>query len=136
MRTPLRRSYPLHIRFNDLDVYGHVNNAVYLTYFEEGRLQFFNDIAGTAWNWERHGIILARNEIDYKAPLLLSDRAHIEVWVSAVGRKSLTIEYLISKEAENARVECTVGKSVVVCINHATGETVPVPAEWVKVLGE
>ena len=127
--------YPIEIRFNDLDAYGHVNNAVYLTYFEEGRMRFFNDLVGTSWDWKRHGIILARNEIDYKVPLKLADRAKIELWVSSIGNKSFEISYRINKKNGGEEVLCATGKSVVVCIDHETGKTVPVPEEWLEAMG-
>lgn len=124
--------YPVHIRLNDLDSFGHVNNAVYLTYFEEARLMFFHDLIGTEWNWHKHGVILARNEIDYKLPLDLSDNAKIEVWISALGRKSFEVSYRITKQTEDGNATCTTGKSVAVCIDYQTRKTIPVPDEWRK----
>ena len=133
MDTEKRKSYPIYIRFNDVDLYGHVNNAIYLTYFEEARMLYFQDAIGTEWDWKKHGIVLARHEIEYKQPLRLGDSAQIELWVSKLGKKSLEISYLIAKKKGEDWVECTTGKSVAVTIDYETGKSIPIPREWVEV---
>ncbi len=134
MEKTKRKSYPIQIRFNDVDLYGHVNNAVYLTYFEEGRMLYFQDIIGTEWDWKTHGTVLARHEIDYKQPMRREDSARLELWISKLGEKSMEISYRITKKKGEDWVECTTGKSVVVTINYETGKTIPIPDAWVEVL--
>ena len=46
--------YP-EIRFADIDAMGHVNNAVYFSYFEQARIHFFRQWIGLEWNWNEHG---------------------------------------------------------------------------------
>jgi acyl-CoA thioester hydrolase len=61
----------IEIRWNDLDVYAHVNNAVYLTYLEEVRDEWLGGSLGDpdeVWNW-----VLVRVEIDYRRGLTLAD---------------------------------------------------------------
>jgi acyl-CoA thioester hydrolase len=127
----MHKSYPIQIRFNDLDTYGHVNNAVYLTYFEEGRKLWFQDRIGKNWEWEKHGILLAKHEVEYIKPLLLTDDAQIELWISHAGNKSFEISYRIYKNDEKDL--CTQGKSVAVCYNYRERKTMPIPEEWRKV---
>ncbi len=128
-----RNRYPIHIRFNDLDSYGHVNNAVYLTYFEEGRKFYFNERVGTAWEWQTEGLLLARHEIDYKVPLHLNDEAYIELWISKFGTKSFEVTYVILKHENGEEVICTTGKSVGVCFDYNAGKTIPLPDVWKKI---
>ena len=47
---------PISIRFADIDAFGHVNNAIYLTYFEMARSAYWNEII--EWDWSSVGIIL------------------------------------------------------------------------------
>jgi acyl-CoA thioester hydrolase len=123
--------YPVNIRFNDLDTFGHVNNAIYLSYFEEGRKEFFQDKVGMTWDWQGEGILLARNEIDYKVPLRLDDKASIEIEISRMGTKSLDVAYRIFKTDEAGKeITCTTGKSVLVCFDYKTQKSVPVPDKW------
>ena len=61
----------IEIRWNDLDVYGHVNNAIYLTYLEEARDEWLSVSLGDPeqiWNW-----VLVHVEIDYRRELTLAD---------------------------------------------------------------
>jgi acyl-CoA thioester hydrolase len=52
----------LQVRFNDLDMAGHVHNSEYLNYFEIGRIDFFNQVIAKDWDWKKQGILVARNE--------------------------------------------------------------------------
>lgn len=124
--------YPIHIRFNDLDSYGIVNNAVYITYFEEGRKLWFQDRVNEKWDWERHGVLLARHEVDYFLPLVLSDEAEIELGIGKVGHKSFEVSYVIHKRTAEGWIECTRGKSVLVCYDYQHKRTMEVPEEWRK----
>jgi hypothetical protein len=61
----------MQVRFADLDVLGHLNNAKYVTYMEQVRVQYFIDVCAWHGKWEEFGMILARTEIDYALPHLL-----------------------------------------------------------------
>ncbi|MCH2216191.1 MAG: acyl-CoA thioesterase [Flavobacteriales bacterium] len=132
----MTKAYPIHIRFNDLDTYGHVNNAVYITYFEEGRSLWFQDRVGQKWNWTKHGILLAKHEVEYKVPLLLTDDAFIKLWISKIGTKSFEVSYLIYKNHNGHELECTTGKSVAVCFDYQTQKTIEIPKEWLEIFKE
>ena len=109
---------------------GHVNNAVYLSYFEQARIEHFGELVGKNWDWKTEGTLLARNEVDYKVPVLLHDSPQIEVWVSHMGTKSMEVSYRIIKDVKGEEVVCTTGKSVIVCFNYETQKTIPVPEKW------
>lgn len=120
----------IHIRYNDIDSMGHVNNAVYLSYFEEARISLFKSLIGEEWNWDDHGIIIARNEIDYHSPVLFNDIVSINTSIVAVGNKSFTVQYEVFAQRNNAKVLCASGKSIAVCFNHKLKQTIPVPEKW------
>jgi acyl-CoA thioester hydrolase len=86
----------VHLRWSDLDEMRHVNNAVYLTYFEQGRLNYFRQ--GVQWDWQQTGMIQARAEIDYLLPMYLKDNPFLYIRTVKVGTKSLTLEHLIIDE--------------------------------------
>lgn len=52
---------PLQLRFSDLDRLGHVNNVIYLTYFELGRINYFNAVYKEKINWDKEGFILGQS---------------------------------------------------------------------------
>lgn len=122
----------INIRFADIDVMGHVNNAVYLSYFEQARMAYFKELLGGEWDWNHHGILLARNEIDYKLPVLLHDELEITTRLTHMGKKSLTLSYRLEIEREGQREVCAEGKSILVCFDYHENRTIEVPNEWRK----
>ena len=69
---PFRFTTELEIRFRDLDALGHVNNAVYLTYFEIVRTRYWKHLFGLppAHDW---GFVMVRTECNYRSPALLGE---------------------------------------------------------------
>lgn len=121
----------IQIRFNDIDLAGHVHNAIYLSYFEQGRLDFFNDLAGEDWNWRKQGLILGRNEVDYIKPIKLHDSVEVCTTCDHVGTKSFTLSYQIYSTSESGeKIIHTKGRSIMVCIDYTTNQTVEVYPSW------
>ena len=90
------RTYLIDVRFSDLDVLGHVNNAVYLSYFEKIRIQWLLDekIISPA-SFSKIPLILARSEVDYRHPISDFKNYPIAVWLCHLGTKSFQLEYII-----------------------------------------
>ena len=124
----------LQIRFNDLDMAGHVHNSEYLNYFEIGRIDFFNKIIDSDWDWKQKGILVARNEIDYSAPVFFHDSIFVETTCEDVGNKSITLDYKIFKEVDGAKILCAKGRSILVCFDFTTNTSVVVFEDWKKCL--
>ena len=113
------------VRFRDLDPMGHVNNAVFLTYLEQARVAFFSEM-GAATGLEDMNMIVARVEIDFKAPVRLGQEVEVSVRASRFGTKSFDLDYELRVEGELVAV----AKSVQVAYDYKRREPVPVPAEW------
>lgn len=121
----MNKPIPIQLRFSDVDSMGHVNNAFYLNYFETARLHFFNDLLGKNWDWNKKGVILLRNEVDYLKPLLLKDEPLAHVGVEKLGTKSITLTYKIEVGFEPY---CK-GRSVLVCYDYTKRMSIEVPKE-------
>ncbi|QIB74687.1 acyl-CoA thioesterase [Halogeometricum borinquense] len=114
----------LDVRFRDLDPVGHVNNAVYATYCEQARIDYFRDVLkveGSDVN-----TVLANVEINYRKPIEGLGELTIALGVSEVGNTSFEMEYELSFEDE---VVAT-ASSVQVVIDPETKEPAPIPNEW------
>jgi acyl-CoA thioester hydrolase len=89
-----RASYTLwtfdKIRFSDLDGQGHVNNAVFATYFEAGRVEYFRDPA-LALLTSDETCVLARMAIDFLAELRYPGTVDVGGRIAAIGRSSFTM---------------------------------------------
>ncbi|MFZ5553901.1 MAG: acyl-CoA thioesterase [Bacteroidota bacterium] len=126
----MKHTIKIEIRFVDIDVMGHVNNAVYLNYFEQARMHFFAAAIGKQWDWINSGILLARNEIDYVSPTVLMDELHIETSCTRIGNKSMDFEYVAYVMSGNERVVRVKGKSIIVCYDYMKKQTIEVPEMW------
>ena len=122
------------IRFVDIDAFGHVNNAHYLTYFEQARVKYFNDIVD--WNYAsgKQGIILARAEINYAMPVRLADQVIILTRCSRIGTKSFDLEYRMIKEHEGKEILLADGITVMVAFDYSTHKSILIPDEWKSAL--
>lgn len=105
-----------YVRWDDLDAFGHVNNAVYLTYAQEARF---------AWSGILE-MVVARAEVDFIAPIYDGDTfLDIELWVSAIGNSSFTMTYEIKMKGEVvARV-----RTVQVTVDMSTKKSSPMSDE-------
>ncbi|MBO9320091.1 MAG: acyl-CoA thioesterase, partial [Chloroflexus sp.] len=118
--------YRIEVRFRDLDALGHVNNAVYATYFESARIAYYQRLVGGSL--DRLGIILAELTISYKAPAHFGDELLVGVRVSKIGGKSFTMDYAIARVGDGALI--ATGQSVLVAYDYAAGRSVPVSDEF------
>jgi acyl-CoA thioester hydrolase len=113
------------VRFGDIDALGHVNNAVFLTYIESARVAFLFG-TGAATSLEDMSIIVARIEIDFRAPVRFGSEVEIMVRATRFGDKSFDLEYVLRVDGEVV-AEAT---SVLVAYDYAKRQTMPVPDEW------
>lgn len=115
----------LTVRFRDLDSLGHVNNAVYATYLESARIDYYRRLTGLPL--EQLNIILAELTISYKLPAFFDDRLGVGVRIASFGTKSMVMEYVIARESDGALVASA--RSVLVMYDYAQGKTIAVPEE-------
>jgi acyl-CoA thioester hydrolase len=127
-REPVRWPFVVEHRvpWHELDAAGHVNNAVYLSYFETARTEVYMRLRGGS-RWQDLDIILARTEIDYRAPAFFHETLEIRVWPGPVGRSSFGLRYEVREKATDRLV--AEGTSVQVCFDYARNEKKPVPDE-------
>lgn len=87
---------PHDVLFRDIDAFGHVNNAVFLTYFELARTRLWFELTGGSRATDI-GFIVARAEIDFKRQVEM-ERIEIGVAVGKIGRTSFEFVYEIRKQ--------------------------------------
>ena len=116
------------VRFNDCDPMGHLNNAIFSTYLEQARLAYFGD----AERMPQADIILARTEIDFRAPVSLGETVEIEVWPSRIGTKSFELSYELRASGRLVAE----AKSVLVGYDYDRSESTEIPERWKRRLSE
>lgn len=112
------------VRYQDHDTMGHVNNAVYVTYMEQARVEYLTNAAGISW--EEMNMVVAHVDVDFRRSVQLASEVEVAVSVTDIGESSFTMAYEIRDEGGVA-VE---GETVQVTHDSQTGETCPVPAPW------
>ncbi|WP_343603938.1 thioesterase family protein [Fluviicola sp.] len=125
-------SYKLQVRFSDCDMMQHVNNAVYLNYFEEARIHYFRQVLGVDWDWNKTGVILRKNELEYLKPVFLHEPVEIYVYLKHIGEKSFTLSYDV-KVLQEVR---TTGTSVLVCYDSVNKSSILIPHRMKEALGK
>lgn len=131
MPTAAAYRHRLFVRFRDCDAMGHVNHAVYFTYFEQCRLTCWRDLTGAPNPHTR--VIIARAECDYRAPAVFGDELEIALTVGVVGRSSFTLVYAIT-EVQSGRAVAE-GRTVMVSYDYQSGKSVPLPDDTRALLG-
>lgn len=124
-------SIAIEVRFSDLDAYGHVNNALYFTYFETARTRLFLE---PFLELRRQGLLLlvARAECDYHKPIELTDRVVVDMVIERIGRSSFDLAYTLHN---GSGTNFATAKTVMVCLDAKVGRPVAVPAAILTVIG-
>lgn len=99
MNSPVLRT-KLQIRYGDLDTLGHVNNAVYLTYFELGRVHYFRKYLDE-FDEKKVSFVIARIEVDFKKSIMMDKDIYLETSIESVGNTSFTFGHRITDESGN-----------------------------------
>lgn len=116
------RPAKIQVRFRDCDMMGHVNNAVYLSYFEQARMHYFEQLIGADWDYKKDGILLVKNEVEYLKPVILHDVPEIFVHLVEIGEKSFTFGYEVQVSGEIR----SKGISKLVCFDFESKKSVKV----------
>lgn len=121
---------PIQIRLADIDMARHVHNAVYLHWFEAARMALLQQFIQTDHDWRKEGLILARNEVDYRMPVHLTDRIEAEAWCGTIGNKSFDLVYAIHRIGGDRSGICAEGRSVMVCFDYKDQRSITIPGNW------
>jgi acyl-CoA thioester hydrolase len=126
--TPLLDDYPYrlsdNVRFADIDANQHVNNAVYASYFETGRVTLVKDRSfglmppGLGW-------VMVRLDIHFRAELHWPGTIDLGLGVSKLGNTSVTYEQVVFSEGK-----CIASaQSITVLVNEASRKPTPLTAD-------
>ncbi len=126
-----RFSILIPVRFGDLDAFGHVNNAKYLTYFEEARMAYWLNLFSIDFdNPKSLGIILASASVNFRSPAGIGETLKVLARVATFGNKSFQMEYRI-EDGVNGKLVAD-GTTAIVCFDYDKNKSVPVPEDVKK----
>jgi acyl-CoA thioester hydrolase len=115
------------VRWRDMDAFKHVNNAVYLTYLEEMRDEWFLEVLGNGLLL--NDFVLARCAVDYRSSVTQEDgHVDVELSLTRVGRSSITTAERILVPADGDRLAVE-AEAVLVHYDWDTGKSKPLTEE-------
>ncbi|MFN3533911.1 MAG: acyl-CoA thioesterase [Desulfatiglandales bacterium] len=125
-------SIPIEIRFRDLDAMGHVNNAVYFTYFEEARKAFILKLFEIKEPSD-YFFILADISCTFLKPIQLGDKVNVTISVGEIRNKSFTFKYKIVHQ-ENPAIIFAEGSSTQVYYDYKEKRSKTIPENIKEIL--
>lgn len=124
-----RMSIPVQIRFNDIDPFGHVNNATYQEYFDLGRVHYFKQVFDGHLFTKELALVIASIKTDFLIPVLLHDHIEVRTKVHEIGNKSLKmLQHVVDTNTGQIKTTCM---SVMVCFRKdGSHQTEVIPEVW------
>ena len=121
----LLHTMPISVRWGDMDAMGHVNNAAYLTYFEQARFDWWKAL-GIEVNGSGEGPILAKATVNYLRAITYPCEIEVTVTANRVGGASFTIGGEIVDRADPSQRYAD-AEFVIVWLDYDSGKTLRVP---------
>ncbi len=127
---PFQYSTTIQLRWKDIDQFGHVNNAVYLTYFETARYYYNRDV--NQWDWSQEQYIIASIKVDYLRPIFYPGDIKVYLRIGDIGDKSFVFHYAITFEKNGIEKLAATGQSTQVFYDVRNQKTIPIPERVIK----
>lgn len=130
----MRYQAKAHVRWDDLDAFGHVNNAKYLTFVQEARVQmFWTDRLKNGLKPIFDDMVVARAEVDYLKPIYNGALdVDVSIWCSKIGRAAFDLRYEIS----TSEGVCAKIKTVQVAVDLETKKSRSLREDEIALLNE
>jgi acyl-CoA thioester hydrolase len=118
---------PISVRWRDMDSFGHVNNAKYVSYLEEARVRWLAGIPGLDMEGPVLPVVVNTN-VNYRRPIVWPDDVVVELFVERLGNSSITIGHHIVDQKDPS-VLYSDGNVVVAWMDTRSGKSAPLPGQ-------
>ena len=119
---------PVQVRMTDLDPFGHVNNSIFLSYYDLGRLNYIRQVTGKALDWNTLDAVLVHVSCDFKDAVLFNDAVFVGTKVVELGNRSIKmLQHLFTENPYCLKSTCY---SVLSGFDKEQNCSKPVSAEW------
>ncbi|MBT2688137.1 acyl-CoA thioesterase [Bacillus sp. ISL-47] len=126
--------HPVKVRFSETDMFGHLNNTVPFTYYEEARIEFFKS-KGFMQDWVKPDNetipVVADLQCDFLSQVFFDEEIKIYVKAAAIGNSSVDLHYMGKKPDGSI---CFAGRGTMVQISKKNGKGVPWTEEMKELL--
>lgn len=119
-------SIPIKVRYSETDMTGHLNNVSYFIYFEQGRVEYLENLQMNNYLFNEESVCVVGDlECHYLAQILLKEPLKLHVRMAKLGRSSFDVEYALV-EAATGQLKA-VGRGAMVHIDKKSGKSIAVP---------
>ncbi|MBR1889109.1 MAG: acyl-CoA thioesterase [Alloprevotella sp.] len=123
-----RHNLDIQIRFNDVDRLGHVNNNAYFSYYDLGKVDYFNQVFHLYTEPNDILPVVVNINADFYAPVFGADDIVMQTTVSHIGKKSFTLEQrAVNRKSGQTVCHC---RTVMVCFSLKNNTSVEVPEDF------
>ena len=84
-----RHHMPVQMRFNDIDMLGHLNNSVYFTFMDLAKARYFQAVLGDKFRWGNIGVVIVNVNCDFCAPSFFDVAREVGSALAAIVANSL-----------------------------------------------
>ncbi len=124
-RSEFSVCYAITTRWNDNDIYGHVNNVTYYSFFDTAVNRFLIEQGGLNIHEDNIVAFVVSSRCDYHSPVAYPENIEVGIQVKKLGNSSVTYRLAIFKPSENVAIAS--GEFVHVFVNRQTNKSVSIP---------
>lgn len=129
-----KHSIPVQLRFNDIDILGHLNNIVYFSLYDLAKARFLEIIRKGNVDWKRVECVIANINCTYIKQIKFGEEIEVKTRCIRIGDKSFTLQQcLVEIPTQEVRSVC---ETVMVCFDPDTAKSAPMKPEFRRALIE
>lgn len=123
----MKHKIPVQLRFNDIDILGHLNNTVYFSLYDLGKARYMEDLGLRERAPKPPASVIADVHCTYIKPVHYGDDMYVTTACTEIGDKHFVLEQEMVDDDGEVRSRC---RTVMVCIDPSTGRSAPVPDSY------
>ena len=127
-----RHSVPVQLRFKDLDPLGHVNNSVYLTFYDLGKVKYFAAVRPQMMELREIDLVIANVNANFLLPIYLHEEIEVQTTTLSIGNKSVKLlQRIVGVKNGEVKAVC---ETILVGFDFKSGTTKVISDEWRKAI--
>lgn len=126
-----KHSIPIQLRSSDMDRFGHINNAVYFTFYDLGKTNYIEAVCSSV-DWEKEAIVVVQINVSFMSQIYGTDHIAVQTAVTSIGTKSFELAQRVV-DTRTGDVKCFC-RSVMVTYDLVKHESKPLAEEWIKAI--
>lgn len=131
---PYRHYMPLQIRFTDIDMLGHLNNAIYVNFFDLGKTHYFSTVLGGPLNWDTISLVIVNINCSFLAPVHFTDKIEVFTKTVSIGERSVKMDQrIVNSETGETHATC---QTVLAGFDIRNQSGIPVTDEWRRLISD